>query len=293
MVSSTKGTILNYFGLANTYNPFTDENSLYTAENLYFEIPNDEPFENAGYVAVSTGLLTNSLSFLNDCTFEIYDDNTKISDLLNVIGEIGNNKYMPKDGQIFWFNKDSLRGTYFLNNVYKGKKLKIVRGRFITTSITSGVLNDMFERTVGVPSYIEEINSMIDSIKNNSAFIIKETITKTDSGTQYWELTFRDDLEYLQVSGYVRGNTDALLSLSSYGLYQNINDSAPFIGWFGSSSSYYYYGGEFQKSFSNYQTGLPNLKWFPILENKPVVGIKNNSENTITAYLYFLVRYKE
>lgn len=91
---------------------------------------------------------------------------------------------------------------------------------------------------------------------------------------QYWELTFRDDLEYLQVSGYVRGNTDALLSLSSYGLYQNINDSAPFIGWFGSSSSYYYYGGEFQKSFSNYQTGLPNLKWFPILENKPVVGIK-------------------
>ena len=25
MISSTKGTILNYFGLSNTYNPFKDE----------------------------------------------------------------------------------------------------------------------------------------------------------------------------------------------------------------------------------------------------------------------------
>ena len=246
MVSSTKGTILNYFGLANTYNPFTDENSLYTVENLYFEIPNDEPFENAGYVAVSTGLLTNSLSFLNDCTFEIYDNNTKISDLLNVIGEIGNEKYMPQAGEIFWFNKDALRGTYFLNSTYKGKRLKIVRGRFITTSITSGVLNDMFERTVGVPSYIEEINSMIDSIKNNSTFIIREVVTKTGTGTQEWALDWRDDLEYLQVSGYIGGKN--YLSSGSFGLYQSINDLAPFIGWAGK----YYYGGDFQTTFANW-----------------------------------------
>lgn len=287
MVSSTKGTILNYFGLANTYNPFTDENSLYTVENLYFEIPNDEPFENAGYVAVSTGLLTNSLAFLNDCTFEIYDDNTKISDLLNVIGEIGNNKYMPKDGQIFWFNKDSLRGTYFLNSTYKGKRLKIVRGRFITTSITSGVLNDMFERTVGVPSYIEEINSMIDSIKNNSTFIIREVVTKTGTGTQEWALDWRDDLEYLQVSGYIGGKN--YLSSGSFGLYQSINDLAPFIGWAGK----YYYGGDFQTTFANWQAGLPNLNWFPIFDNKPILAMKNVSNETMTGYLYFLVRYKE
>lgn len=287
MVSSTKGTILNYFGLANTYNPFTDENSLYTVENLYFEIPNDEPFENAGYVAVSTGLLTNSLSFLNDCTFEIYDNNTKISDLLNVIGEIGNEKYMPQAGEIFWFNKDALRGTYFLNSTYKGKRLKIVRGRFITTSITSGVLNDMFERTVGVPSYIEEINSMIDSIKNNSTFIIREVVTKTGTGTQEWALDWRDDLEYLQVSGYIGGKN--YLSSGSFGLYQSINDLAPFIGWAGKN----YYGGDFQSSFANWQAGLPNLNWFPIFDNKPILAMKNVSNETMTGYLYFLVRYKE
>ena len=286
MVSSTKGTILNYFGLANTYNPFTDENSLYTVENLYFEIPNDEPFENAGYVAVSTGLLTNSLSFLNDCTFEIYDNNTKISDLLNVIGEIGNEKYMPQAGEIFWFNKDALRGTYFLNSTYKGKRLKIVRGRFITTSITSGVLNDMFERTVGVPSYIEEINSMIDSIKNNSTFIIREVVTKTGTGTQEWALDWRDDLEYLQVSGYIGGKN--YLSSGSFGLYQSINDLAPFIGWAGKN----YYGGDFQSTFANWQGGLPSLNWFPILNKKPILAMKNVSNETMTAYLYFLVRKK-
>lgn len=286
MVSSTKGTILNYFGLANTYNPFTDENSLYTVENLYFEIPNDEPFENAGYVAVSTGLLTNSLSFLNDCTFEIYDNNTKISDLLNVIGEIGNEKYMPQAGEIFWFNKDALRGTYFLNSTYKGKRLKIVRGRFITTSITSGVLNDMFERTVGVPSYIEEINSMIDSIKNNSTFIIREVVTKTGTGTQEWALDWRDDLEYLQVSGYIGGKN--YLSSGSFGLYQSINDLAPFIGWAGKN----YYGGDFQSTFANWQGGLPNIRWFPILNKKPILAMKNVSNETMTAYLYFLVRKK-
>ena len=281
MISSTKGTILNYFGLSNTYNPFKDENALQIAENLYFEIPL-EPFENSNYVAVSTGLLTNSLSFLNDCIFEIYDNDKKISDLQNVIGEIGNDKYMPKEGQIFWFNKDGLRGT--LNSIYAGKKLKLVSGRYITTSITSGVLNDMFERTVGVPSYIEEINNMIDDIKNNSTFIIKETITKSGSGNQHWELNWRDDLEYLQMAGYIVGKNYT----GSFGLYQNINDSAPFIGWISS----YYYGGDFQMSYANWKAGLPNIKWFPILNTKPILAIKNASDQTIIAELYFLVRYK-
>ncbi|ASJ21491.1 hypothetical protein [Brachyspira hampsonii] len=284
MISNTKGTILNYFGLSNTYNPFKDENALQVAEDLYFEIPSVEPFENSNYVAVSTGLLTNSLSFLNDCIFEIYDDDVKLSDLQNVIGEIGNDKYMPKEGQIFWFNKDGLRGTYFLHSSYSGKKLKIVSGRYITTSITSGVLNDMFERTVGVPSYIEGINNMIDDIKNNSSFIIKENVTKSGSGNQTWELNWRDDLEYLQVSGYIVGKNYT----GSFGLYQNINDSAPFIGWIGKN----YYGGDFQTSYANWPAGLPNIKWFPILNTKPILAIKNASDQTTTAELYFLVRYK-
>lgn len=166
IVSSEKGTILNYFGLSNTYNPFTDENALQVVENIDFEISSSEPFINAGYVAVSTGLLTTSLSFLNDCIFAVYEDDIKIADLQNVIGELGNDKYMPKENQIFWFNKDGLRGTYFLNSVYAGKKLKIIRGRYVTTAITSGVLNEMFERTSGVPSYIENINNSINDLYN-------------------------------------------------------------------------------------------------------------------------------
>ena len=146
IVSSGKGTILNYFGLANTYNPFTDENALQAVQNLDFEIPTAEPFVNAGYVAVSTGLLATSLSFLNDSVLAIYDTDgtTKIADLTNVIGELGNDKYFPKEGEVFWFNKDGLRGTYFLSNIYAGKKLRIVSGRYVTTSVTSGVLNYIF-----------------------------------------------------------------------------------------------------------------------------------------------------
>ena len=115
IVSSEKGTILNYFGLSNTYNPFTDENALQIVQNLDFEIPASEPFINAGYIAVSTGLLTTSLSFLNDGNFAVIDpdNNQKIMDLQNVIGELGNDKYMPKENQVFWFNKDGLRGLIF------------------------------------------------------------------------------------------------------------------------------------------------------------------------------------
>ncbi len=146
IVSSVKGTILNYFGLGDSYNPFTNENALQVVTNLDFEIPAVEPFVNAGYVAVSTGLLTTSLSFLNDGNLAIYDTDrtTKIADLTNVIGELGNNKYMPKENQVFWFNKDGLRGTYFLNKIYAGKKLRIVSGRYVTTAVTSGVLNYIF-----------------------------------------------------------------------------------------------------------------------------------------------------
>ena len=133
---------------------------------------------------------------------------------------------------------------------------------------------------------------MIKELQNNSTFIIKETITQSGSGNQHWELNWRDDLEYLQISGYVSGNIKSLQSLSSFGVYQTIDDKAPFIGYFGSSSSYYYYGGEFEKKSLNYQAGLPNIKWFPIYDKKPILGMKNNSQNTITATLYFMVRYK-
>lgn len=288
IVSSGKGTILNYFGLANTYNPFTDENALQAVQNLDFEIPTVEPFVNAGYVAVSTGLLATSLSFLNDSILAIYDTDgtTKIADLVNIIGELGNDKYVPQANQIFWFNKDGLRGTYFLNKIYAGKKLRIVSGRYVTTSVTSGVLNDIFARTTGVPAYIEEINNMIKEVQNNSTFIIREVVTKTGTGTQEWALDWRDDLEYLQVSGYIGGKN--YLSSGSFGLYQSINDLAPFIGWVGK----FYYGGDFQTTFANWQGGFPNLNWFPIFDNKPILAMKNVSNETMTGYLYFMVRYK-
>ncbi len=114
-MNNNNGTILNYFGLANTYNPFTDENSFSVVENIDFKIPLKEPFINSNYVAVSTGLLTTSLSFLNDCVFQILDplNGNVISELKNIIGELGNDRYMPNENEIFWFNKDSLRGTFF------------------------------------------------------------------------------------------------------------------------------------------------------------------------------------
>ena len=182
IVSSVKGTILNYFGLGDSYNPFTNKNALQVVTNLDFEIPAVEPFVNAGYVAVSTGLLTTSLSFLNDGNLAIYDTDrtTKIADLTNVIGELGNDKYMPKENQVFWFNKDGLRGTYFLNSAYAGKILRIISGRYVTTSITAGVLNEMFARTTGVPAYIEEINNSISDIKKYLSEI-KPVVDKLES----------------------------------------------------------------------------------------------------------------
>lgn len=163
IVSSEKGTILNYFGSANTYDPFTNQSKLQTIKDLNFNIPDTVPFETADFVAVSTGLLATSLSFLNNCEFSILDKKTgqKIIDLKNYIGEIGNSSFYPNEEQIFWFNKDGLKGTFYLNKCHAGRVLHITSGMFTTTSITSGVLNDMFERTVGVPAYIQSINNRL------------------------------------------------------------------------------------------------------------------------------------
>lgn len=164
VVSSEKGTILNYFGLANTYNPFTNENNMQLVENLDFKIPERTAIADAEWVAVSTGLITTSISFLQNCTFQIIDKNSgaKITDLTNIIGEVGNTRFMPSENQIFWFNVEGLKGTFYIHKNYCGHYLKIVSGVFVSTSITSGVLNEMFERSIGVPSYITNINNTIN-----------------------------------------------------------------------------------------------------------------------------------
>lgn len=164
VVSSEKGTILNYFGLANTYNPFTNENNMQLVENLDFKIPERTAIVDAEWVAVSTGLITTSISFLQNCTFQIIDKDSgaKITDLTNIIGEVGNTRFMPSDKQIFWFNVEGLKGTFYIHKNYCGHYLKIVSGVFISTSITSGVLNEMFERSIGVPNYITNINNTVN-----------------------------------------------------------------------------------------------------------------------------------
>ena len=298
-MTNTNGTILNYFGLANTYNPFTDENSFSVVENIDFKIPSKEPFINSNYVAVSTGLLTTSLSFLNDCVFQIIDPTNRnvITELKNIIGELGNDKYMPNEKEIFWFNKDSLRGTFFLHKDYASKILRIVIGRFITTAITSSVLNDMFERTVGVPSYIEDINSRIKDIENNNIFIITETISKTATGQNSWRLNIRDDLEYLQLCATVNysGNFNQKGNWT-IGLFQRSSDintlfRAPFIGWQITPSQNYYFGGTFETNFT-YKADLANLTWFPFVDS--TVFAMNVGTNSITAKatIYYLVKKK-
>lgn len=163
VVSSEKGTILNYFGAANTYNPFTNESNMQLVEDLDFKIPERTAIVDAEWVAVSTGLITTSISFLQNCTFQIIDKNSgaKITDLTNIIGEVGNIRFMPSDNQIFWFNVDGLRGTFYIHKNHCGHYLKIVSGVFVSTSITSGVLNEMFERSIGVPNYITNINNTL------------------------------------------------------------------------------------------------------------------------------------
>lgn len=179
VVSSEKGTILNYFGAANTYNPFTNESNMQLVEDLDFKIPERTAIVDAEWVAVSTGLITTSISFLQNCTFQIIDKNSgaKITDLTNIIGEVGNTRFMPSDKQIFWFNVEGLKGTFYIHKNYCGHYLKIVSGVFISTSITSGVLNEMFERSIGVPNYITNINNTLKQQDNT----INEQNTKINN----------------------------------------------------------------------------------------------------------------
>ena len=225
VVSSEKGTILNYFGLANTYNPFTNENNMQLVENLDFKIPERTAIVDAEWVAVSTGLITTSISFLQNCTFQIIDKNSgaKITDLTNIIGEVGNTRFMPSDKQIFWFNVDGLKGTFYIHKNYCGHYLKIVRGVFVSTSITSGVLNEMFERSIGVPNYITNINNTINeqNRKINGLFYKHTTTTATATATApayptgtinattYLQIP-NNFIGYVRVSNKVRINNDSI-----------------------------------------------------------------------------------
>ena len=189
VVSSEKGTILNYFGAANTYNPFTNETNMQLVEDLDFKIPERTAIVDAEWVAVSTGLITTSISFLQNCTFQIIDKNNgaKITDLTNIIGEVGNIRFMPSENQIFWFNVDGLRGTFYIHKNHCGHYLKIVSGVFISTSITSGVLNEMFERSIGVPNYITNINNTLNNFQNqiNGLFAKFTSQNASASATDY------------------------------------------------------------------------------------------------------------
>lgn len=154
------------------------------------------------------------------------------------------------------------------------------------TALQNKITQEIADRQNAISNVESQIRDINMFVEETSTFIIKETITKTGTGTQQWSLNWRSDLEYLQIAGYIVGKN--YLASGSFGLYQSINDSAPFIGWSGS----YYYGGDFQMSFANWQAGLPNLRWFPILTLKPILAMKNVSNETMTAYLYFLVRKK-
>lgn len=218
IVSSEKGTILNYFGVANTYNPFTNENNMQLVEDLDFKIPERTAIVDAEWVAVSTGLITTSISFLQNCTFQIVDKNSgaKITDLTNIIGEVGNTRFMPSNNQIFWFNVDGLRGTFYIHKNHCGHYLKIVSGVFVSTSITSGVLNEMFERSIGVPNYITNINNAIIQQNNTingfqnqiNSLAVRHTTATVSATTSTSTSATVTATAYLQIPnnfiGYVR-----------------------------------------------------------------------------------------
>lgn len=224
VVSSEKGTILNYFGLANTYNPFTNENNMQLVENLDFKIPERTAIVDAEWVAVSTGLITTSISFLQNCTFQIIDKNSgaKITDLTNIIGEVGNTRFMPSENQIFWFNVDGLKGTFYIHKNYCGHYLKIVSGVFISTSITSGVLNEMFERSIGVPNYITNINNTINEQNtkiNNFQNQINNIYTILNGKAIYREIR----IEIPQYTTIYKKNIDGILWVINYTAYFNVS----------------------------------------------------------------------
>ena len=223
VVSSEKGTILNYFGLANTYNPFTNENNMQLVENLDFKIPERTAIADAEWVAVSTGLITTSISFLQNCTFQIVDKNSgaKITDLTNIIGEVGNTRFMPSDKQIFWFNVEGLKGTFYIHKNYCGHYLKIVSGVFISTSITSGVLNEMFERSIGVPNYITNINNAINEQNtkiNNFQNQINNINTMLNGKAIYREVR----IEIPNHTTIYKKNIDGILWVINYTAYFDV-----------------------------------------------------------------------
>lgn len=224
VVSSEKGTILNYFGLANTYNPFTNENNMQLVENLDFKIPERTAIVDAEWVAVSTGLITTSISFLQNCTFQIINKNSgaKITDLTNIIGEVGNTRFMPSENQIFWFNVEGLKGTFYIHKNYCGHYLKIVSGVFISTSITSGVLNEMFERSIGVPNYITNINNAINEQNtkiNNFQNQINNINTMLNGKAIYREVR----IEIPRNNMIYKKNIDGILWVINYTAYFNVS----------------------------------------------------------------------
>lgn len=224
IVSSEKGTILNYFGLANTYNPFTNENNMQLVENLDFKIPERTAIVDAEWVAVSTGLITTSISFLQNCTFQIIDKDSgaKITDLTNIIGEVGNTRFMPSDKQIFWFNVEGLKGTFYIHKNYCGHYLKIVSGVFISTSITSGVLNEMFERSIGVPNYITNINNTINEQNrkiNDFQNQINNIYTILNGKAIYREIQI--EIPRRNITIYKK-NIDGILWVINYTAYFNV-----------------------------------------------------------------------
>lgn len=223
IVSSEKGTILNYFGVANTYNPFTNENNMQLVEDLDFKIPERTAIVDAEWVAVSTGLITTSISFLQNCTFQIVDKNSgaKITDLTNIIGEVGNTRFMPSNNQIFWFNVDGLRGTFYIHKNHCGHYLKIVSGVFVSTSITSGVLNEMFERSIGVPNYITNINNTVNEQNrkiNDFQNQINNINTMLNGKAIYREVR----IEIPRNTTIYKENIDGILWVINYTAYFNV-----------------------------------------------------------------------
>ncbi|WP_157143973.1 phage tail protein [Brachyspira pilosicoli] len=227
VVSSEKGTILNYFGVANTYNPFTNESNMQLVEDLDFKIPERTAIVDAEWVAVSTGLITTYISFLQNCTFQIIDKNSgaKITDLTNIIGEVGNTRFMPSESQIFWFNVEGLKGTFYIHKNYCGHYLKIVSGVFVSTSITSGVLNEMFERSIGVPNYITNIsntineqNRKINDFQNDFQNQINNIYTMLNGKAIYREVI----IEVPTTGAIYKKNIDGILWVINYTAHFNV-----------------------------------------------------------------------
>ncbi|MEI0477307.1 hypothetical protein [Brachyspira pulli] len=146
---------------------------------------------------------------------------------------------------------------------------------------------------------ISRLEDRINSMKKSYCFIIKETVTKTGTGTQQWNLTWRNDVEYIMMRGSVSCNHTNFGWSADYGFFQDFNkDEAAFIGMKAYYAERYYFGNTAVQTVNvngaaAFEAGLSHEKWFPLNSIKPVLGIKNmNQTTTITASLEFLVRYK-